>query len=108
MKLLQNIVKTLGVVALAMTVLETPTVAATLVRKNVVDLTTEEKADFVDAIKTLKTLPGSNNNNVSLYDEIVAIHTGAMGFSGTHLGGLIQTCRHFVLGKIWLHLRHLR
>jgi tyrosinase len=73
MKLLQSIVKTPGLMVLAMIVLETPTIAATLVRKNVVDLTTEEKADFVDAIKTLKTPFSSNNSGVSCYDEIVGI-----------------------------------
>ena len=48
------------------------------VRKNVVDLTPEERAEFVDAIATLKTttLP---DHKISIYDEFVAQHVAAMG-----------------------------
>lgn len=48
------------------------------VRKNVVDLTPQEKTEFVDAIKTLKTTiePG---HQLNLYDEFVAQHVEAMG-----------------------------
>ncbi|MBH8552291.1 tyrosinase family protein [Nostocaceae cyanobacterium CENA357] len=71
----------------AITMVKTPAMETTLVRKNVIDLTPQEKADFVNAIKTLKNTipPGSN---ISLYDQIVAIHVGAMGFSSMHTGGM--------------------
>ncbi|WP_017317186.1 tyrosinase family protein [Mastigocladopsis repens] len=48
------------------------------VRKNVVDLTSEEKHAFVDAVRTLKNtfLEGST---VSIYDQFVAVHVAAMG-----------------------------
>ncbi|MBX9258343.1 tyrosinase family protein [Desmonostoc muscorum CCALA 125] len=74
-------------IILAMTMVKTPAMDVTLVRKNVVDLTPQEKADFVNAIKTLKrTIP--KGSNISLYDQIVAIHVGAMGFSSMHMGGM--------------------
>jgi tyrosinase len=48
------------------------------VRKNVVDLTSEEKRAFVQALQTLKqTFP--EGSQVSIYDQFVAIHIGAMG-----------------------------
>lgn len=47
-------------------------------RKNVVDLTAEEKAAFVDAILTLKTTV-KPDHQISIYDEIVAQHVAAMG-----------------------------
>ena len=49
-----------------------------LVRKSVVDLTPQEKTEFVNAIKTLKntTQPG---HPISIYDEFVAQHIEAMG-----------------------------
>ncbi|WP_414589050.1 tyrosinase family protein [Scytonema sp. PCC 10023] len=72
-----------------MTMLKAPATDTTLVRKNVVELTAQEKSDFVHAIKTLKTLPGTNSKNVSLYDELVAIHSGAMTFDKMQLGGLV-------------------
>ncbi len=71
-----------------------------LVRKSVVDLTPQEKTEFVNAIKTLKntTLPG---HKINIYDEFVAQHIGAMGLmsmgaqgpaaghDGAHLSSLI-------------------
>ncbi len=75
--------------AIALSISQAPAIAASLVRKNVIDLTSQEKSDFVDAIKTLKTIPGTNNNQVSIYDEIVAIHTGAMAFTPEQLGGRV-------------------
>ena len=75
--------------AIALGISQAPAIAATLVRKNVIDLTPQEKLDFVDAIKTLKTIPGTNDNQVSIYDEFVAIHTGAMAFTPEQLGGLV-------------------
>lgn len=54
------------------------------VRKNVVDLTAQERSDFVNAVLTLKNtfLEGST---VSVYDQFVAIHVATMGFmSPTH------------------------
>lgn len=48
------------------------------VRKNVVDLTQEEKQAFVDAVRTLKhTVP--EGSSVSIYDQFVAVHVAAMG-----------------------------
>lgn len=47
-----------------------------LVRKNVVDLTSQEKSAFVNAIKTLKTtIPA--DSKLSIYDQFVAVHLGA-------------------------------
>ncbi|MBW4504648.1 MAG: tyrosinase family protein [Scytonema hyalinum WJT4-NPBG1] len=90
MKYRQKIVITFFVVMIiVMTMLKTPATDTTLVRKNVVDLTAQEKSDFVNAVKTLKTIPGTNSKNVSLYDEFVAIHNGAMTFTTMHLGGLV-------------------
>ncbi|WP_246275784.1 tyrosinase family protein [Brasilonema bromeliae] len=91
MKLIQKIITTISVgMAIAITMLEIPAMASTLVRKNVLDLTPEEKADFVNAIKTLKTIPGNNDKGVSLYDETVAIHAGAMTFDPMQLGGQVM------------------
>ena len=90
MKYQQKIVITFFVaMIIVMTMLKTPATDTTLVRKNVVDLTPQEKSDFVHAVKTLKTLPGTNSKNVSLYDELVAIHSGAMTFDKMQLGGLV-------------------
>lgn len=75
--------------AITFSISQAPAIAATLVRKNVIDLTPQEKLDFVDAIKTLKTIPGTNDNQVSIYDEIAATHTGAMTFSTRKLGGRV-------------------
>ncbi len=48
------------------------------VRKNVLDLTPEEKSAFVEAVRTLKTtIP--DGSNISIYDQFVAVHVGAMG-----------------------------
>lgn len=48
-----------------------------IVRKNVVDLTSQEKTAFVNALKTLKsTIP--EGSTISLYDQFVATHVGAM------------------------------
>lgn len=76
-------------IAIVFSISQAPAIAASLVRKNVLDLTPQEKLDFVDAIKTLKTIPGTNDKQVSIYDEIVAIHTGAMAFTPEQLGGLV-------------------
>lgn len=75
--------------AITFSISQVPATAASLVRKNVIDLTPQEKSDFVDAIKTLKTIPGTNDNQVSIYDEFVAIHTGAMAFTPEQLRGLV-------------------
>ncbi|MDF5729064.1 MAG: tyrosinase family protein [Rhizonema sp. PD38] len=48
------------------------------VRKNVVDLTPEEKSAFVEAVRTLKTTI-ADGSNISIYDQFVAVHVGAMG-----------------------------
>ncbi|WP_238360816.1 tyrosinase family protein [Iningainema tapete] len=48
------------------------------VRKNVVDLTAQEKYAFIDAIRTLKnTVP--EGSNINIYDQFVAVHVAAMG-----------------------------
>lgn len=57
-----------------------------LVRKNIVDFTSQERSEFVYAVKALKNayLPGSQ---VSIYDQFVVTHVEAMGlmpgFGGT-------------------------
>lgn len=54
-----------------------------VVRKNVVDLTSEEKNNFVNAIKTLKTtIP--EGSALSIYDQFVAVHLGAMSVIHWH------------------------
>ncbi len=56
------------------------------VRKNVVDLTSEEKDAFVNALVTLKnTVP--EGSKVSIYDQFVATHVGAMGLMSKHAQG---------------------
>ncbi|BAZ49039.1 tyrosinase [Nostoc sp. NIES-4103] len=50
-----------------------------LVRKNVVNLTPEEKSAFVDALHVLKnTIP--EGSQTSIYEQFVALHVGTMGF----------------------------
>ncbi|MBW4594013.1 MAG: tyrosinase family protein [Brasilonema angustatum HA4187-MV1] len=89
-KYLREIVITISVAMIVvMTMLRTPATETTFVRKNVVDLTPQEKLDFVNALKTLKTRPGTNSKNVSFYDEVVAIHAGAMTFDKMQLGGQV-------------------
>lgn len=48
------------------------------VRKSVTELTSEEKKAFVDAVRTLKTTV-PKGSNISIYDQFVAVHVGAMG-----------------------------
>ncbi len=66
--------------AMAFNFVESPTLAADLVvRKNVVDLNPQEKLDFVNALKTLKTtIP--EGSQISIYDQFVATHVATMGF----------------------------
>lgn len=56
------------------------------VRKNVVDLTPHEIAEFVGAVKSLKTIvqPGHKTN---IYDEFVAQHVAAMGLMSPEAQG---------------------
>lgn len=56
------------------------------VRKNVVNLTPQERIEFVTAIKALKTttLPGHETN---IYDEFVAQHISAMGLMSEEAQG---------------------
>lgn len=95
-KVLQaTIILLIVAMVIALTMVKTPAMNTTLVRKNVLDLTPREKADFVNAIKTLKnTIP--RGSNVSIYDQIVAVHVGAMGFSTTHTGGA-NTNQHNIM-----------
>jgi tyrosinase len=49
-----------------------------IVRKNVVDLTPQEKQAFVNAVRALKNIvPRGSRTNI--YDQFVAVHVGAMG-----------------------------
>jgi tyrosinase len=48
------------------------------VRKNVVDLTAEEKHAFVNALQSLKHT-FSEGSQLSIYDQFVAVHVAAMG-----------------------------
>ncbi|MUG98607.1 tyrosinase family protein [Scytonema sp. UIC 10036] len=90
MKYLREIIIAFSIaIIVIMTAVKTPATSVVLVRKNVINLTRQEKLDFVNAVKTLKTQPGTNNKNVSVYDEFVSIHMGAMSFTTMHLGGLI-------------------
>ena len=79
MKIIYQIVTTLAVsITTTLSIFGSSVIAADLrVRKNVEDLTSQEKADFVNAIVTLKNTytPGSE---LSSYDQFVATHLGAM------------------------------
>jgi tyrosinase len=55
------------------------------VRKNLVNLTAEEKAAFVNAVSGLKNLY-REDSQISIYDEFVSLHVGVMGFMN-ELGG---------------------
>ncbi|MBW4595873.1 MAG: tyrosinase family protein [Brasilonema angustatum HA4187-MV1] len=56
------------------------------IRKNVVDLTQEEKQAFVDAVRTLKnTVP--EGSSISIYDQFVAVHVEAMGLMSSEAQG---------------------
>ncbi len=62
------------------------TVKGATVRKNVVDLTSEEKHAFVNALLTLKnTVP--KGSKLSIYDQFVAVHVGAMGLMSNYARG---------------------
>lgn len=66
------------------------------VRKNVTDLTPAEKAAFVKAIKTLKTVIPVGSK-LSIYDQFVAIHIGATRLIHNHKGhsgGSVQELAH--------------
>jgi tyrosinase len=52
----------------------TPPPADMRVRKNVKALTAEERADFVDAILKLKTVPSPYDSNFNYYDQFVQWH----------------------------------
>jgi tyrosinase len=56
-----------------------PGMASNLVRKNVSELTSQEKSAFVKAVKTLKTtIP--EGSTISIYDQFVVTHVETMGF----------------------------
>ena len=78
------IAKSVTLLSIAISLFVAPANAATLaVRKNVVDLTTDEKNRFVNAIQTLKTtIP--DNSQISIYDQFIAIHRGAMSVIHWH------------------------
>ena len=58
-----------------------------LVRKSVVDLTAQEKADFVAAVVALKEAPSPYNDNLSWYDQFVYWHKHAFkcGLNASHM-----------------------
>jgi tyrosinase len=56
------------------------------VRKNVVDLTSQEKAAFVNAVNGLKNTY-RDGSSISVYDEFVSLHVGVMGFMKEFGGG---------------------
>jgi len=47
------------------------------VRKNVKDLTAQEKSDFVNALLKLKATPSKANPGISMYDDFVKLHLDA-------------------------------
>lgn len=61
-----------------------------LVRKNVKDLTSQEKADFVNAVKLLKATPSPYDTSLNYYDQFVYWHykafycMGGMGMDGMY------------------------
>ncbi|HLP90106.1 MAG TPA: tyrosinase family protein [Nostocaceae cyanobacterium] len=55
------------------------------IRKNAVNLTPQEKADFVNAVDGLKNT-FQEGSSISIYDEFVSLHVGVMGFMN-ELGG---------------------
>lgn len=57
----------------------TPATATNLVRKNILDLTAEEKTEFVNALYSLKnTIP--EGSTLSIYDQFAASHLALMTF----------------------------
>ena len=56
------------------------------VRKNVVDLTAQEKSAFVNAVNGLKNTY-QQGNSISIYDEFVSLHVAVMGFMREFGGG---------------------
>ena len=68
----------IGIIA-TLSVSNMSAMANTLVRKNVVDLTQEEKSAYVNALKTLQTtIP--DGSTISIYDQFLVIHVTTMGF----------------------------
>jgi hypothetical protein len=61
--------------------------ADVLVRKNVLDLSAEEKADFVGAVLALKATPSPYDASLSWYDQFVQWHVMLYRCYGPHLGG---------------------
>ncbi|MBN3923022.1 tyrosinase family protein [Nostoc sp. NMS4] len=64
-------------IASVISLFSNPAIAATLVRKNVVDLTPQEKTDFVNAVKAIKNII-PEGSKISIYDQFAATHLGAM------------------------------
>jgi tyrosinase len=81
MKLIPKTVATVTLgIAATVSVFGSSAIAADLiVRKNVVDLTSEEKSAFVNALVTLKnTIP--EGSTVSVIDQFAAVHVASMAF----------------------------
>lgn len=64
---------------------EQPDRGAPLVRKNVVELSAEERAAFVRAVKRLKVMPSPYDTRLSYYDQFVEWHLSLYRCSGLDL-----------------------
>ena len=73
----RNVTAVVASITVVISLLGTSAIAATVVRKNVVDLTPQEKTDFVDAVKAIKNII-PEGSNIGIYDQFAAIHLGAM------------------------------
>jgi tyrosinase len=79
MKLLHKIMVTVGITSVFGIFGSSAIAADLVVRKNVVDLTPQEKAAFVNALQVLKnTIP--EGSTVSVIDQFAAVHVASMAF----------------------------
>lgn len=61
-----------------------PAPPTTLSRIAVSDMTSEQKAAFVAAVKAMKTVPSAYESDINAYDYFVRLHTAAFATMGTN------------------------
>lgn len=65
-----------------------------LVRKSVVDLSSQERIAFVRAVKRMKQIPSSYKDGINAYDYFVELHTDAFGAHSDEHGGMVMPNAH--------------